>query len=108
MSTGRHDFPIVHSVVMQKRSGIWKKEIQVHASAEGLPWHHITNEVKVLKNWRETKSFLPNKISGNSWVYQQIVSSPANPTHSAEETYENSAEGTQELLSVEGNNLAFN
>lgn len=31
-----------------------------------------------------------------------------NPTQRAEETCENSAGGTQELLSVEGNNMAYN
>lgn len=69
----------------------------------------MATKLKGLGNWKKGKSFLINKqMSGNSWLYQQVVTTPANPTQSAEETYKNSAGGTQELLAVEGSNLAYN
>lgn len=109
MSTGSSNFSTVRSVVTQNRKGVQKEDTQVNAPVEQPCWNHMATKLKGLENWKERKRFLiKEQIFENSWVYQQVVTSPANPTHSAEETYENSAGGTQELLSVEGSNLAYN
>lgn len=65
--------------------------------------------LKGLEKWKEGEKFpLSKQVSESSWVLSTGCHKSYNPTQTVEETCESSAGGTQELLSVEGNNLAYN